>query len=246
MLFRSIRGIYGLDLNNNVGQIAWPCFQAAPAFSNSFEDIFGKNAHFYCLVPMAIDQDPYFRMARDFADKKKSEGYIKPAVIHTKFLVGLGGINAKMSSTDNSPTIYMTDDSKNIQSKIMKYAFSGGGETLELHRKNGGNLETDVSYQYLLYFLDDDDELEQIAKDYSSGKMLSGEIKKKMASVVIDLVEKHKSIRENVTQEDIDHFFNGNKKFDMSREQREDIKLETDGVYEKYCINFDPYFGCNK
>jgi len=236
-----IRGIYGLDLNNNVGQLAWPCFQAAPAFSNSFSDIFGDEKHVYCLVPMAIDQDPYFRMARDFAGKKEKEGYIKPAVIHTKFLVALGGVNAKMSSTGSSPTIYMTDTPKEIKKKIMSHAYSGGQSTLELHREYGGDLETDVSYQYLCYFMDDDAKLEQIARDYRSGEMLSGDIKKIINDIVQDMVLNHQNQRVKVTNEVIQHFFNRNRQFDMSRSERESVELDSD--YSGYGINFDLYFG---
>ena len=236
-----IRGIYGLDLNNNVGQLSWPCFQAAPAFSNSFPDILGDKEHMYCLVPMAIDQDPYFRMARDFADRKKSEGYIKPSVIHTKFLVGLGGVNAKMSSTGSAPTIYLTDTQKQIKKKIMSHAFSGGQDTLEKHRELGGDLELDVSYQYLCYFMHDDQRLKEIATEYRSGRMLSGEIKKIMAEVVCNMVLEHQNNRVKVTQETINHFFNRNRKFNMERSKREPVKLDDD--YSGYGINFDLTFG---
>lgn len=33
---------------------------------------------------------------------------------------------------------------------------------MELHQKNGGNPDVDVSYQYLSFFLDDDQELAEI------------------------------------------------------------------------------------
>lgn len=46
--------------------------------------------------------------------------------------------------------------------QINKYAFSGGGATVEEHREKGGNCEVDVSYQYLSFFLEDDNKLEQI------------------------------------------------------------------------------------
>ena len=36
-----------------------------------------------CLIPAAIDQDPYWRMTRDIAEKM---GYTKPTQIHNKFL----------------------------------------------------------------------------------------------------------------------------------------------------------------
>ena len=46
--------------------------------------------------------------------------------------------------------------------QINKYAFSGGRDTMEEHRKYGGNCDVDVSYQYLRFFLEDDERLEKI------------------------------------------------------------------------------------
>jgi tryptophanyl-tRNA synthetase len=40
--------------------------------------------------------------------------------------------------------------------------FSGGKDTEEEHRKHGGDCETDVSYQYLTFFMEDDKKLEDI------------------------------------------------------------------------------------
>lgn len=48
--------------------------------------------------------------------------------------------------------------------QIKKYAFSGGKDTVEEHRKTGGDTTIDVSYQYLSFFLDDDEKLEKIKK----------------------------------------------------------------------------------
>ena len=46
--------------------------------------------------------------------------------------------------------------------QINKYAFSGGRDTKEEHQKYGGDTAVDVSYQYLTFFLDDDDKLAHI------------------------------------------------------------------------------------
>ena len=43
--------------------------------------------------------------------------------------------------------------------QVMRYAFSGGQATLELHRQLGADLTVDVAAQYLTFFLDDDKEL---------------------------------------------------------------------------------------
>lgn len=47
-------------------------------------------------------------------------------------------------------------------SQINKHAFSGGKDTVEEHRKYGGNTEVDVSFLYLTFFLEDDEKLEKI------------------------------------------------------------------------------------
>lgn len=254
-----IKAIYGLDLDNTNGQLCWPSFQCAPAYSNSFPDILHPKGeyspelpdgtksfigkHFRCLVPMAIDQDPYFRMARDFADKYKNRNYLKPATIHTKFLLSLGGEGAKMSSSGTAPTLYLTDSLKEIRKKINKYAYSGGGDTIELHRENGGNLNTDVSYQYLLYFCHDDNKMKEIAEKYSSGQMLSGEIKSLMADYVCKIVETHQKAREEITSDILRLYFKRNREFDLEITKRDKIVLEPDENYEKYGIGFDRNFG---
>jgi tryptophanyl-tRNA synthetase len=239
-----IKGTYGLCLNNTIGQLSWPCFQCAPSYSTSFPKIF-KNENIRCLVPMAIDQAPYFRMARDFAHKEK---YIKPAVIHSQFLVGLEGINSKMSSSKKGmSTIFMTDTLKKIKKNIMKHTYSGcGGDgSKEDHAKYGGNLMSDVSYQWLCLFLEDDVELEKIAKLYKSGKMMSGEIKGIMANVVCDIVTKHQIARGQITKDILKKYFDRDKEFDISRKIIEPSKFEPTN-YTKCGINFDIYFGLYK
>jgi tryptophanyl-tRNA synthetase len=89
-------------------------FFVAPSFSNSFPHIFGKRIDVPCLIPCAIDQgscqnvskkkrkffsfisfpllhspDPYFRMTRDVAPRL---GYLKPALMHSKFFPSLQGL----------------------------------------------------------------------------------------------------------------------------------------------------------
>jgi len=53
----------------------------------------------------------------------------------------------------------MTDTPNQIKNKINRHGFSGGQETEEEHRRLGGNPDADVSYQYLTFMLDDDEEL---------------------------------------------------------------------------------------
>ena len=67
-----------------------------------------------------------------------------------------------MSASSETSGIFMTDSPKVIKGKINKFAFSGGGATVEEHRERGGIPEVDVAFQYLTFFLEDDVELERI------------------------------------------------------------------------------------
>lgn len=148
-------------LSDNIGKIHFAAIQAAPSFSNSFPHIFGTTSNIPCLIPCAIDQDPYFRLTRDVAVKLK---YPKPALIHAKFFPALQGPQTKMSASDTNSSIYMTDKPNQIKNKINRHGFSGGQETEEEHRRLGGNTEVDVAYQYLTFFLEDDEELERLGR----------------------------------------------------------------------------------
>ncbi|GJD07793.1 Tryptophan--tRNA ligase, cytoplasmic [Galdieria sulphuraria] len=175
--YNQAKAIFGFDDSDNIGKHGFPAVQAAPSFSSSFPQLFGSQTNLPCLIPCAIDQDPYFRMTRDVAPKL---GYRKPALIHSKFFPALQGENTKMSASMAHTAIYVSDTAKQLKTKVNKYAFSGGGATIEEHQKHGGNCDIDVSYKYLSFFLEDDEQLERIRQEYSSGKMLTGEIKAKL------------------------------------------------------------------
>ena len=51
-----------------------------------------------------------------------------------------------MSSSDATSSILLSDKPNDIKNKINKYAFSGGGATLEEHKANGANLDVDVPF----------------------------------------------------------------------------------------------------
>lgn len=158
--FNQIKGIFGFGDSDPVAKIAFPPTQAAPAVSSTFPFIF-KDKKVNCLIPCAIDQDPYFRMTRDVAPRI---GFPKPALLHASFFPALQGSKTKMSASDLNSAVFLTDTLKQIKNKINKHAFSGGQATVEEHRKLGGNCEVDTSYQWLRFFLEDDEELETIRK----------------------------------------------------------------------------------
>eukprot|EP00184_Porphyridium_aerugineum_P004173 CAMPEP_0184697516 /NCGR_PEP_ID=MMETSP0313-20130426/4461_1 /TAXON_ID=2792 /ORGANISM="Porphyridium aerugineum, Strain SAG 1380-2" /LENGTH=424 /DNA_ID=CAMNT_0027156325 /DNA_START=47 /DNA_END=1321 /DNA_ORIENTATION=+ len=201
--FNQVKGIFGFGESDNIGKFGFPAVQAAPSFSSSFPDIFGANSNLTCLIPCAIDQDPYFRMTRDVAPRLK---YRKPALIHSKFFPALQGDNTKMSASDPNSAIYVTDTPNQIKNKINKHAFSGGGATIEEHKQFGANVDIDVPYRYLSFFLDDDERLEQIRVEYGAGRMLTGEIKGELIKLLQSMVGAHQEARAKVTEEILNHF----------------------------------------
>ena len=100
-------------------------------------------------------------MTRDVAPTLK---FRKPALIHSTFIPSLKGAKSKMSASDETSSIYLTDTPKQIKSKVNKHAFSGGCDNVQEHREKGGNCDVDISFQYLTFFLEDDERLEQIRK----------------------------------------------------------------------------------
>jgi len=200
--FNQVKGIFGFGDSDVIGKISFPAVQAAPSFSSSFPFIFGK-ANLPCLIPCAIDQDPYFRMTRDVAPRL---GYHKPALLHSSFFPALQGAQTKMSASDSNTSIFLTDTPKQIKNKVNKHAFSGGQATVEEHREKGGNCAVDISYQYLRFFLEDDEELKQIEKNYTSGELLTGELKKKLIDVLQPIITGHQERRTKVTDDVVQAF----------------------------------------
>ncbi|KFM60278.1 Tryptophan--tRNA ligase, cytoplasmic, partial [Stegodyphus mimosarum] len=201
--FNQVKGIFGFGDSDSIGKIAFPAVQAAPSFSSSFPSIFGKRADIPCLIPCAIDQDPYFRMTRDVAPRL---GLPKPALLHSEFFPALQGAQTKMSASDPNSSVFLTDTPNQIKNKINKYAFSGGGATIEEHREKGGNCDVDISYQYLRFFLEDDDRLETIRKEYTSGELLTGHLKKELISILQKIVAEHQERRKLVDDDTVKTF----------------------------------------
>ncbi|SEO57587.1 tryptophanyl-tRNA synthetase [Halogranum amylolyticum] len=147
------------------------------------------------LVPIAVDQDPHVRVCRDLAAKQRYD-VEKPAALLSKFLPQLGGSGGKMSSSDDAPSILLTDDRETVREKVLRHAYSGGRSDVEEHREHGGDPSVDVAYQLLFYFFEaDDTELERLAADYRSGDLLSGELKRHAADRIADFLEAHQRRR---------------------------------------------------
>lgn len=118
-----------------------------------------------------------------------------------------------MSASNEASSIYMTDTPKQIKKKIGS-AFSGGQETIELHRERGGDPDVDVAYQYMLFFVDSDEEMAQLAEQYRSGELLTGEMKARATAVLQQVVAGFQERRANVTEDIINMFMDRSRTID--------------------------------
>ncbi|KAI0274372.1 tryptophanyl-tRNA synthetase [Russula aff. rugulosa BPL654] len=214
------KATFGFGDSDNIGKIHFAAIQAAPSFSNSFPQIFGTKSDIPCLIPCAIDQDPYFRLTRDVAHKLR---YPKPTLLHAKFFPALQGPQTKMSASDVNSSIYMNDTPNQIKNKINRHGFSGGRETEEEHRRLGGNTDVDVSYQYLGFFLDNDEEYAQIGEDYRAGRLLTGQLKARCIKVLQEFTGAFQERRKKITDEEVNAFMDANRQIVPTLGMKKDI-----------------------
>ena len=185
------KAVFGFSNSTNIGMIGFPSIQAAPCFLPSI--IEGKPIP--VLIPAAIDQDPYWRMTRDVAERL---GYYKPAQIHSKFLPGLG-ISGKMSSSKPETALFTTDEPEVVEKKVST-AFTGGQATVALQRKLGGNPAGCPVFWYLRYFFDTERQSDERLLKCRSGNLLCGECKSDLAlqskSFIVDFRKRRESAKD--------------------------------------------------
>jgi len=193
--FNEFKAIYG---EISPGKMVSALLQASDMLHPQLPEFEGKPLP--VVVPVGADQDPHLRLARDASQRIKEFHFLQLSSTYHKFLPGLGG--GKMSSSDPTSYIALTDTPEEAAHKIKKYAFSGGQATLEEHRKKGGNPDIDVSFQMLKYGLEPDDKkLHQIYHDYRSGKLLTGELKTFVIEKLTAFLKDHQKKREKAKKQ---------------------------------------------
>jgi len=197
--FSTVKATFGFNESSNIGIIFFPAIQAVPAFLESA--LTGENVP--CLIPAAIDQDPYWRVTRDVAPKL---GFFKPAQIHCKFLPGLGK-GGKMSASLPETCIF-TIDSPEVAEKKIWDAFTGGRPTVEEQKVLGGDPSICPVYYYEYYLFEEDDEkLKEIHDKCRSGELLCGEHKAMLSEKVKRFLQEHQKRRDKAQDKLKDFLF---------------------------------------
>ena len=170
--------------------------------SFGFSDIISNPKHGLIEIPAATTRDRgSIRIALLRLERKLGGlGLLPPSSTYHRFAIGMTG--DKMSSSRPETTIFLDDSVSDMEKKV-KRAMSGGQSTVEEHRRLGGDCEKDVAFQYLLTFFEPDDvALEEIRREYSSGRMLAAEIKQicidRASEWLTNLDEKRNSIVDQI------------------------------------------------
>jgi tryptophanyl-tRNA synthetase len=186
--YSTAKATFGFQDSTNVGWIFWPAMQAVPCFIHA--KLTGENVP--ALIPAAIDQDPYWRVTRDIAQKL---GYYKPAQIHCRFLPGLG-IGGKMSASEPETSIFTTDAPEVVKHKVWN-AFTGGKGTAVEQRRTGAEPSVCTVFQYFLYLFEEDDKkLSKREKQCIAGEILCGDCKTELTERINKFLVEHNKKRE--------------------------------------------------
>lgn len=187
--FKEFQAIYG---EINPGKMASSLLQASDMLHPQLPEFERPVPTVVCV---GCDQDPHLRLARDLSQRIKAFKFIQISSTYHKFMPALNG--AKMSSSDPTSYIALTDSPEEASTKIRKYAFSGGQSTLEEHRKKGGNPDVDSSFQLLKYGLEENDKkLEEIHNNYKNGLLLTSELKAIVIEKLGKFLKNHQKSRE--------------------------------------------------
>lgn len=186
--YSTARATFGFQESTNLGWVFWPAVQAAPCFIH--KKLTGENVP--ALIPAAIDQDPFWRITRDIAQKL---GYHKPAQIHCRFLPGLGQ-GGKMSASEPETSIFTIDPPDVVKHKIWN-AFTGGKGTAAEQKKTGADPSICTIYQYFTYLFEEDDKkLAERESCCKAGEILCGECKKDLVGRINEFLAEHQKKRE--------------------------------------------------
>lgn len=186
--YSTAKATFGFQDSTNLGWIFWPAIQAVPCFIH--KKLTGENVP--ALIPAAIDQDPYWRITRDIAQKL---GYCKPAQIHNRFLPGLG-IGGKMSASEPETAIFTKDTPETVKRKI-RNAFTGGKDTAAEQKKTGANPDICTVYQYYMYLFEEvDTKLAERERQCRTGTILCGECKAELTRRINLFLADHQKNRE--------------------------------------------------
>lgn len=153
------------------------------------------------IIPVGIDQDPHIRLTRDIVRRVKEKKFFMPSSIYNKFTPSLDG-SLKMSKSKPESCLELPEDVKGGCKKLSK-ALTGGRESAEVQRSEGGQPDKCIIYYlYRSHLIEDDSALKERFNLCVSGKVLCGECKQHCCELytkfMTNFTKKLEHARENI------------------------------------------------
>jgi len=183
----TVKAIYG---ERHIGLYLSALIQAGDILMPQLEEFDGPKP---TVVPVAVDQDPHLRFARDLAAKfRRKYNFVPPSSTVHRLMKSLDG-SPKMSKRDPMSHFTLNETPKALTKKISN-AFTGGRPTVEEQKSLGGIPENCPVYELDMYhFVEDDDQVIKTYHDCRSGKLLCG--KARTTEIIVKFVKDHQKRR---------------------------------------------------
>jgi tryptophanyl-tRNA synthetase len=144
-------------------------------------------------------------------EASKFNNFNEPVLIALKLVNNLTGCNGYdcYFESNKELMLLLEDNEKILRKKIMKHSLSGarGSGSLEDHKKLGGNVEVDISCQYLKFFEEDEDKLNGFVEKFAKGELSCGEVKQILFEKLNEMFNKIRNNKEkNINKDLIESF----------------------------------------
>ena len=177
----------------SLGLLSYPILQAA--------DILMVNAN---LVPVGKDQASHIELTREIAEKFNAtygKVFEIPESLIPKDIGVLPGIDgkAKMSKSLNN-AIYLSDDSKTVEKKVMKMYT----DPKRVHSSDPGTIEGNPVFIYLDAFVSDSNKskVEDYKEKYKKGQVGDVEVKKFLIKILNEFLDPFRKNRAQLEKEE--------------------------------------------
>jgi hypothetical protein len=172
---------------------------------------------------------------------------IKPTNIMCTFIPPITGQDGKMSSSKADATLFLTYDKETVTKKKMTLCKSGGDPDPEVHKQKGGNVDEDIAYQYLRYFEMDDEKLEKIKNDFTSGKLSVVGIKEILVEKLWALMSEIQNNRKKIDDKLLKEYYEL-KPIELPKPKMKEVIPEEKELYDlldKYGIKHETKYHAN-
>ena len=194
---KDIKDALGFGDDDNVGMFYCCSTQSAGTFATSFPGILGTSQDqlqsMSTLVTCSYDIDGYFSEVRKHAEKL---GYQKPAFLYSSLLPALQGMHAKMSASIQSSAIFLTDSPSMIRDKLER----------ALPTTPGGEMDMEVVFQYLRFFLEDDQEFQRLERGFAAKEVTQEDLQAAVTEAVQEQIARFQKNRIQVTDDYLKSF----------------------------------------